>query len=111
MQRREQWYLDSGCSRTWDVNNFAMLSKTCKSDIVTFGDNSKGRIIGFGNVKIDTSPLIENVALVDDLKHNLLSISQLCDKDLKIIFDSTCCRVVDDCDACLFTDSGRIIFI
>jgi len=33
---------------------------------------------GFGNVKIGTSPLTENVVLVNGLKHNLLSISQLC---------------------------------
>jgi len=48
---------------------------------IIFGEDSKGRIIGFGNIKISKSPLIENIALVDGLKYNLLSISQLCDKD------------------------------
>jgi len=32
-----------------------------------------------GNIKIGTSPLIENIILVDNLKHNLLGITQLCD--------------------------------
>ena len=31
-------------------------------------------IIGIGNIKIGSAPLIENVILVDGLKHNLLSI-------------------------------------
>ena len=33
------------------------------------------------------SPLIDNITLVDGLKHNLLRISQLYDKSFKVIFD------------------------
>ena len=47
---------------------------------MTFRDNGKGRIIGYGSVGNNSSSLIENVLLVDGLKHNILSISQLCDK-------------------------------
>ena len=47
----------------------------------------KKKIIGIGNIKIDSSPLIENVVLVDGLKHNLLSISQICDRGFKVVFD------------------------
>ena len=60
---------------------------------VTFGDNSKGKIIGIGNVGKESSPMIENVLLVDGLKHNLLSISQLCDKENKVIFDKDSCTI------------------
>ena len=60
---------------TWDINNFATLSRYVEGGTIIFGDDSKGNIIGIGNIKIGTSPLIENVVLVDDLKHNLLSIS------------------------------------
>ena len=42
-------------------------------------------------------PLIENVFLISGLKHNLLSISQLCDKGYKINFEK---------DACLFYDEN-----
>ena len=85
-RRRERWYLDSGCSKhmTWDINKFATLSRYDEGGTVTFGDDSKGKIIGIGNIKIGTSLLIENVILVDGLKHNLLSISQLCDRVLKL---------------------------
>ena len=34
----------------------------------------------------DSCTLIENVILVDGLKHDLLSISQLCDKALSYIW-------------------------
>ena len=53
---------------------------------MTFGDNGKGRIIGHDSIGNNSSSLIENVLLVDGLKHNLLSISQLCDKCFKVIF-------------------------
>ena len=54
---------------TWDINNFATLSRSKKGGSVTFGDDSKGHIIGYGNVKIGTSPAIENFVLVNGLKY------------------------------------------
>ena len=53
---------------------------------VSFGDNNKGQVIGIGTVGNVSKPLIDNVLLVKGLKYNLLSISQLCDKNYKIIF-------------------------
>jgi hypothetical protein len=38
---------------------------------------------------------IENVFLVNGLKHNLLSISQLCDKGYKIIFNHACYLILE----------------
>ena len=52
---------------------------------VTFGDDSKGFTKGYGNLKID-NVIIENISLVEGLKHNLLSISQFCDKGYKVDF-------------------------
>ncbi|RVW72529.1 putative mitochondrial protein [Vitis vinifera] len=48
---KDKWFLDSGCSRhmTGDESKFAFLTKR-KGGYVTFGDNSKGRIIGQGNI-------------------------------------------------------------
>ena len=70
---------------TGDESKFAFLTKK-KKGYVTFGDNAKVRIISQGNIGNDTSSLIESVLLVDDLKHNFLSISQLCNKGFKVIF-------------------------
>ena len=71
----------------WDINNFATLSRYHEGSIITFGDDSKGKIVSIGNIKIASSPLIESIILIEGLKRNLLSISQLCDKNFKIIFD------------------------
>ncbi|RVW95452.1 hypothetical protein CK203_028682 [Vitis vinifera] len=79
---------------TGDESKFAFLTKR-KGGYVTFGDNAKGRIIGQGNIGNGTSSLIESVLLVDGLKHNLLSISQLCDKGFKVIFEASHCIIKD----------------
>ena len=61
--------------------------------MVIFGDNSKRKIIGIGNIGITSSKYIENILLVNSLKHNLLSISQFYDKRYKVIFESSLCIV------------------
>ena len=91
-KRREPWYLDSGCSRhmTWDINNFATLSRYHEGGTVTFGDDSKDKIIGIGNIKIGSSRIIK-----EGLRHNHLSFSQLCDRGFKIVFDDFSCDILD----------------
>ena len=78
----------------WDIN-FAAISRYHEDGNVTFGDDSKGKIIGMGNIQTGSSPLIENVILVEGLKHNLLSTSQRCDKGFKFIFDDSTCDVLE----------------
>ena len=75
-----------------------------KSGFVTYGDNNKGRIIGEGNIGNSHKTQIRNVLLVEGLKHNLLSISLLSDKGLKITFDNNCCLI---CNA----KNGEIIHV
>ena len=98
---------------TWDINNFATLSRYHEGGTVAFGDDSKGNIIGIGNIKVGSSLLIENIVLVDGLKHNLLTISQLCDWDFKVIFGDLSCNILDGkTDACiLFEFHENIVYI
>ena len=56
-------------------------------DSVTFGDNSKARAIGIGSISFTGTTQVEQVLLLDGLKHNLLSISQLCDERNIVIFE------------------------
>ena len=88
--------MDSGCLRhmTGDESKFAFLTKR-NEGYVTFGNNAKWRIIGQGNIVNDTSSLIESALLVDGLKHNILSINQLCDKGFKGIFEASHCIIKD----------------
>ena len=94
--KKNPWYLDSGCSRhmTGDKNLFMDLKPKNGGDF-TFGDNSKGKIEGIGIIDNKSSIFIENVLLVNGLKHNLLSISQLCDKGFKVVFECMNCHVID----------------
>jgi len=96
---RKKWYIDSGCSKymTGDVSKFTTISPK-KNGHVTYGDNNKGKIIGFGKIGTSSSTPIENVLLVEGLKHNLLSVSQLCDKEYKVSFDSEKCVIKHEHD-------------
>jgi len=74
---------------TGDKSNVKSL-KAKEGGFLTYGDNNKGRILGIGNINNFLTISIENVLYVIRLKHNLLSISQLCDKGFKIIFNQEC---------------------
>ena len=71
-----RWYLDSGCSRhmTGDKSKFCLLTENDGGKVI-FGENSKGKIIGFEKVSKNFSSYIDDVMLVEGLNYNLLSIS------------------------------------
>jgi len=56
-------------------------------EYVTYGDNNKGKVLGRGDIGDNSSIIIQNVLYVEGLKHNLLSISLLCDKGEKDLLD------------------------
>jgi len=60
-----------------------------------FGNGKSGTIVSIGKIGESLSHSIENVYLVDDLKHNLLSVSQLCDKDNLVVFTSNRCLAIN----------------
>ncbi|KAH9779609.1 hypothetical protein KPL71_007757 [Citrus sinensis] len=51
-KKKNKWYLDSGCSRhmTGNYSWFSSFTKIENGGDVSFGDNSKGKITGIGNV-------------------------------------------------------------
>ena len=81
------WFVDSGCSRhmTGEKSNFLSLAAT-QGGSVAFGNGKLGSIMGIGKIGESLSHSIEHVYLVDGLKHKLLSVSQLCDKDNLVVF-------------------------
>lgn len=64
-----------------------------KKGFVTYGDNNKGVILGKGSVGNPSSTTIFDVILIEGLKQNLLSISQICDKGYKITFTNIYCII------------------
>ena len=61
--------------------------------VVTVGDNNKGLTQGYGSLEAGTV-IIDNVYIVQGLKHNLLSISQLCDKGYGVLFENEKCQIL-----------------
>ena len=80
--------LDSGCSGHM-TGNKALLSDYEKKagPKVSYGDGNIGQILGYGNINLG-SVIITNVALVPGLKHDLLSVSQICDRGFHVDFHS-----------------------
>ncbi|KAH9686494.1 hypothetical protein KPL70_014367 [Citrus sinensis] len=68
-KKKNKWYLDIGCSRHMTRNYawFSSFTKIENGGDVSFGDNSKGKILGIGNVGKVSSTLIENVRTCMDL--------------------------------------------
>ena len=79
---------------TGDRAKFSFLLEK-EGGSVTFGGKNKGKIIGSGKVGQSSSNSVDNVLLVDGLDYNLLSISQLCDKGHKVVFESDFCKIID----------------
>jgi hypothetical protein len=97
----DKWLMDSGCSRHMIRNKkwFSSLTPPLShKDYVTFGDDKKGKVLGTGVVKVNDHFTLNDVALVDRLRYNLLSVSQLVDVDLHVLFRNSDSRVLDSAD-------------
>ncbi|GJW07972.1 putative ribonuclease H-like domain-containing protein [Tanacetum coccineum] len=85
----------TGCSgsMTGDKDKLSDF-KEFKGGYVAFGNDSKrGRISGKGTIK--TSCLdFEKVSYVEELKFNLLSVSQICDKKHNVLFTDKECLIL-----------------
>ena len=79
---------------TRDKEKFSNL-KVKDGGKMIFRGKEKGKIIGQGKVSEDPSCSVDDVLLVEGLNYNLLGISQLCDKGLRVIFEFNKCRIVD----------------
>jgi hypothetical protein len=65
---------------------------------VTFGDDKKGKVLGTDVIKVNDYFTLNDVALMDRLRYNILSISQLCDADLSVLFCKSNSHVLDSSD-------------
>ncbi|GJR40920.1 putative ribonuclease H-like domain-containing protein [Tanacetum coccineum] len=94
-QHDDKGFVDSGCSRHM-TGNIAYLSdfKQFDGGYVAFGGGAYGgKITGKGTLK--TANLdFEDVYFVNELKFNLFSVSQMCDKKNYVLFTDTECLVL-----------------
>ncbi|GJT82084.1 putative ribonuclease H-like domain-containing protein, partial [Tanacetum coccineum] len=104
-QHRQNTHSPRGNQRNWNNmmsqklgSNFEMFNKAYYEEIdggyVAFGGNLKGGKIT-GKCTIKTGNLdFENVYFVRELKFNLFSVSQMCDKKNSVLFNDTECIVL-----------------
>ena len=73
--KNKLFYLDSGYSKHL-IGDASLLSSFSEKHggFVTHGDN-KSKILGSGNIGDKDTLIIKDVLLVEELKHNFLSIS------------------------------------
>ncbi|GJW39370.1 putative ribonuclease H-like domain-containing protein [Tanacetum coccineum] len=94
-QMNDKGFVDSGCSRHM-TGNIAYLSNFKEFDggHVTFGGGAYGgRISSKGTLKTDSLDF-DDVYFVKELKFNLFSVSQMCDKKNYVHFTETECLVL-----------------
>ncbi|GJR88677.1 hypothetical protein Tco_0212688 [Tanacetum coccineum] len=107
-QLNDKGFVDSGCSRHM-TGNIAHLSdfKDFDGGYVTFGGGAYGgRITGKGTIKTDNLDF-DDVYFVKELKFNLFSVSQMCDKKNYVLFtDSEFKQGVSDSSTSSQQDSG-----
>ena len=84
-----QWMLQA---HERDKSKFLSISFK-QEGYATYGDNNKGRILGRGSIGDKDILVIHDVLYVEGIKHNLLSISQLCDKGYQVMFKSNTCEI------------------
>nr|GEW56945.1 ribonuclease H-like domain-containing protein [Tanacetum cinerariifolium] len=96
---KDKGVIDSGCSRHMTGNmSYLFDFEELNGRYVSFKGNPKGGKI-YGKRKIKTGKLdFDDVYFVKELKFNLFSVSQMCDKKNSVLFTNTECLVLSpDC--------------
>jgi hypothetical protein len=62
---------------------------------VTFGDDKKGKVLDTNIIKVNDFFTLNDVALMDKLRYNLLLVSHLVDADLDVFFHKSDSHVLD----------------
>jgi hypothetical protein len=74
---------------------FSSLTPLSHKEYVTLGNDKKGKVLGTEVIMVNDCFTLNDVALVDRLRYNLLSVSQLCDADLSVLFLNSELHVFD----------------
>jgi hypothetical protein len=80
---------------TGDKKWFSSLTPLSHKEYATFEDDKKGKVLRIGGIKVNNHFTLKDVALVDKLRYNLLSISQLVDADLDVLLRKSSSKVLD----------------
>ncbi|GJX37448.1 putative ribonuclease H-like domain-containing protein [Tanacetum coccineum] len=95
MDLQDQGVIDSGCSRhmTWNMSYLTDYEEIDGGYVAFRGNPKGGKITRKGTIKTGNLDF-ENVYFVRELKFNLFSVSQMCDKKNSVLFNDTECIVL-----------------
>ncbi|GKE16222.1 retrovirus-related pol polyprotein from transposon TNT 1-94 [Tanacetum coccineum] len=87
--------VDSGCSKQM-TRNLKLLTNFVEKFLgtVKFGNDQIAPILGYGDL-VQGTITIKWVYYVEGLNHNLFSVGQFCDADLKVAFRKSTCYIRD----------------
>ena len=94
-QNKDVWYVCSGFSThmTGDRRKFVSL-KEKNNGTVSFGNDGSSNVIGSGTITLGSKDVIaNNVLLIENINHNLLSVGKMCDQGNTILFNSSKCEI------------------
>nr|GEY39576.1 retrovirus-related Pol polyprotein from transposon TNT 1-94 [Tanacetum cinerariifolium] len=87
------WYLDFGCFKHMTGDRSQLINFVQKFlGTVKFRNDHVAKIMGYGDYKIG-NVTISRVYFVEGLGHNLFSVGQFCDSDLKVAFRQHTCII------------------
>lgn len=65
-----------------------------KTGTITFGNDNSSKILGKGTINLgNKDAATKNVLLIENMKHNILSVSQMCDQGHVVTFTSKNCKI------------------
>ncbi|GJU69893.1 retrovirus-related pol polyprotein from transposon TNT 1-94 [Tanacetum coccineum] len=89
------WYLDSDCSKHMTRDRSQLTNFVNKFlGTVKFGNDHVAKILGYGDYQIG-NVMISRVYYVEGLGHNLFSVGQFCDSNLKVAFRQHTCFILN----------------
>nr|GEZ30400.1 integrase, catalytic region, zinc finger, CCHC-type, peptidase aspartic, catalytic [Tanacetum cinerariifolium] len=87
--------IDSGCSKHMTGNLKLVINFVEKLlGTMKFGNDQIEPILGYGDL-VQGAVTIKRVYYVEGLNHNLFSVGQFCDADLKVAFRKSTCYICD----------------
>jgi hypothetical protein len=74
---------------------FSSLIPLSHKEYMTFRDYKKGKVLDTGVIKVNDYFTLNDVTLVDKLRYNLLSVSQLINANLDVLFCKSDSQILD----------------
>lgn len=93
-REKNEWYIDSVCTSHMSGNKKKLIKlKKEKGGDVSFGNDGTSKIMGKGRVALKGTATTQNVLYVVGLKHDLLSVGQMCYVGYNLTFYDKVCEI------------------